>query len=188
MDQQSFLTGLFEASVRAADPRDCLRDVLPERPVGRTVVIALGKGAAQMAAAFEDLWGEPVEGVRRALVPVQQQRPDTKLTQPRLHVTLARRVRPGVTDVPIYDRPGEFLRNSPAGDHQRQANSKMRQAPEHTYMISARSENQKSPILSPQGRQDRQEAVATKRHKKDKKKTLSRFCPSCAFLWLKRMV
>jgi hydroxypyruvate reductase len=60
---RAFLTGLFEAAVTAADPKAALARALPERPKGRTVVIGAGKGAAQMAAAFEDLWGDPVEGV-----------------------------------------------------------------------------------------------------------------------------
>lgn len=63
MDDRQLLSGLFETAVRAADPRSVLQAVLPERPKGRTVVVALGKGAAQMAAAFEDLWGDPVDGV-----------------------------------------------------------------------------------------------------------------------------
>ncbi|MBY6005802.1 glycerate kinase [Salipiger bermudensis] len=62
-DERAFLTGLFEAAVAAADPELALRAALPEKPRGRTVVIGLGKGAAQLAAAFERLWGEPVEGV-----------------------------------------------------------------------------------------------------------------------------
>ena len=35
---------------------------VPERPKGRTVVIGAGKGSAQMAAAFEELWDGPIEG------------------------------------------------------------------------------------------------------------------------------
>ena len=62
-DERAFLTGLFEAAVAAADPERALRAALPEKPKGRTVVIGLGKGAAQLAAAFERLWGDPVEGV-----------------------------------------------------------------------------------------------------------------------------
>ncbi len=58
-----FLTGLFDAAVRAADPLEALRPHLPERPKGRTVVIGAGKGAAQMARAFETLWHAPVDGV-----------------------------------------------------------------------------------------------------------------------------
>lgn len=62
-DDTAFLTRLFHAAVRAADPLEALRPHLPERPKGRTVVIGAGKGSAQIAAAFEDLWGAPVEGV-----------------------------------------------------------------------------------------------------------------------------
>lgn len=60
---KAFLTGLFEAAVEAADPRAAMAGLLPARPAGRTVVIGAGKGAAQMGAAFEELWGAPVEGV-----------------------------------------------------------------------------------------------------------------------------
>ncbi|MBN7786775.1 glycerate kinase [Ponticoccus gilvus] len=63
MDDRAFLTGLFETAVAAADPKKALAPVLPEKPKGRTVVVALGKGAAQLAAAFEELWEAPVEGV-----------------------------------------------------------------------------------------------------------------------------
>jgi hydroxypyruvate reductase len=62
-DDKALLTRLFEAAVRAADPRAALAAALPGRPKGRTVVIGAGKGAAQMAAAFEDLWDGPVEGL-----------------------------------------------------------------------------------------------------------------------------
>lgn len=60
---RAFLASLFKAAVDAADPHKALTAYLPERPKGRTVVIGAGKGAAQLAAAFEDLWGAPVEGV-----------------------------------------------------------------------------------------------------------------------------
>ncbi|WP_207382951.1 glycerate kinase type-2 family protein [Pseudaestuariivita atlantica] len=60
---QDFLTRLFDAAVSAADPRTALAAHLPDRPTGRTVVIGAGKGAAQLAAAFEDLWDAPIEGV-----------------------------------------------------------------------------------------------------------------------------
>ncbi|KUF11596.1 glycerate kinase type-2 family protein [Pseudoponticoccus marisrubri] len=63
MDDRAFLTELFDAAVAAADPMRALAGALPEKPAGRTVVVALGKGAAQMAAAFETLWDAPVEGV-----------------------------------------------------------------------------------------------------------------------------
>ena len=60
---RAFLTRLFETAVSAADPKAAMMSALPPRPIGRTVVIGVGKGAAQMAAAFEELWGGPVEGV-----------------------------------------------------------------------------------------------------------------------------
>ena len=59
----ALLTRLFDAAVRAADPKAALSAALPTRPKGRTVVIGAGKGAAQMAAAFEDLWDGPLQGV-----------------------------------------------------------------------------------------------------------------------------
>lgn len=60
---KAFLASLFDAAVAAADPLKALRDHLPERPKGRTIVIGAGKGAAQMAAAFETLWDAPLSGV-----------------------------------------------------------------------------------------------------------------------------
>lgn len=62
-DDRAFLTGLFEAAVAAADPVEALRPHLPVRPTGRVVVVGAGKGAAQLATAFEELWDGPVEGV-----------------------------------------------------------------------------------------------------------------------------
>jgi glycerate 2-kinase len=62
-EDRAFLGGLFEAAVTAADPLAALRGNLPARPRGRTVVIGAGKGAAQLAAAFEDLWNGPLSGV-----------------------------------------------------------------------------------------------------------------------------
>jgi hydroxypyruvate reductase len=63
----SFLTSLFEAAVEAADPISALRPHVPAKPKGRTVVIGAGKGAAQLAQAFETLWEEadrgPLSGV-----------------------------------------------------------------------------------------------------------------------------
>ncbi len=60
---KAFLARLFDAAVAAADPKIALAKALPKPPKGRTIVIGAGKGAAQMAAAFEDLWPTPVEGV-----------------------------------------------------------------------------------------------------------------------------
>ena len=62
-DPRAFLEVLFGAAVSAADPEKVLAANLPARPKGRTVVIGAGKGAAQMARAFERLWDGPLEGV-----------------------------------------------------------------------------------------------------------------------------
>ena len=59
----AFLTQLFETAVAAADPARALQGHLPDKPAGRTIVIGAGKGAAQLAQAFEEAWEDPVEGV-----------------------------------------------------------------------------------------------------------------------------
>jgi len=60
---RELLSSLFAAAVAAADPHKALAACLPAKPKGRTIVVGAGKGAAQLAAAFEDLWDGPVEGV-----------------------------------------------------------------------------------------------------------------------------
>jgi len=62
-DPRLFLTSLFDAAVRAADPLTGIRAHLPAKPKGRTIVIGAGKGSAQMAAALESCWDGPLEGV-----------------------------------------------------------------------------------------------------------------------------
>jgi glycerate 2-kinase len=62
-DPRAFLEGLFHAAVAAADPEKVLAANLPARPKGRTIVIGAGKGAAQMARAFERLWEGQLSGV-----------------------------------------------------------------------------------------------------------------------------
>ena len=62
-DPKSFLTAIFSAAVAAADPERTIRNHLPARPKGRTVVIGAGKGSAQMAAAFEKAWDGPIDGL-----------------------------------------------------------------------------------------------------------------------------
>ena len=62
-DPRAFLTSLFDAAVHAADPFAAIKAHLPEKPKGRTFVIGAGKAASQMAAAFEKLWGGPLEGL-----------------------------------------------------------------------------------------------------------------------------
>ncbi|GLS35064.1 TtuD3 hydroxypyruvate reductase [Mesorhizobium tianshanense] len=62
-EDKDFLAELFRAAIEAADPEKALRTHLPARPKGRTIIIGAGKGAAQLAAAFERLWDAPLEGV-----------------------------------------------------------------------------------------------------------------------------
>nr|CAD6601411.1 glycerate kinase [Rhizobium sp. TCK] len=64
MNDRELLADLFKAAVAAADPTEGIRRHLPAPgKSGRTVVVGAGKGAAQMAAALEDLWDGPLSGV-----------------------------------------------------------------------------------------------------------------------------
>ena len=63
IDPKAFLTSIFEAAVAAADPERTIRNHLPQKPKGRTIVIGAGKGSAQMAAALEKAWAGPIEGL-----------------------------------------------------------------------------------------------------------------------------
>ncbi|HTV93225.1 MAG TPA: glycerate-2-kinase family protein, partial [Verrucomicrobiae bacterium] len=57
------LRAIFDAAIESADPRKVLASHLPERPVGRVVVVGAGKAAALMAAALEDAWPDvPLKG------------------------------------------------------------------------------------------------------------------------------
>lgn len=58
------LRRLFDAAVRAADPRVVLAPALPEPPKGRVLVLGAGKSAAIMAQAVEDAWPQvPLSGL-----------------------------------------------------------------------------------------------------------------------------
>ena len=63
LDPRAFLVSIFDAAVAAADPEKTIRAHLPPQPKGRTIVVGAGKGAAQMAAAFEKAWDGPLEGL-----------------------------------------------------------------------------------------------------------------------------
>ncbi|MEM7270831.1 MAG: glycerate kinase [Pseudomonadota bacterium] len=60
---KAFLTRLFDEAVSAAMPETVLGAHMPSPPKGRTVVIGAGKGAAQLAAAFDARWDAPLSGV-----------------------------------------------------------------------------------------------------------------------------
>lgn len=62
-DPRPFLASLFAAAVAAADPERIVRDHLPPKPKGRTIVVGAGKGAAQLARAFDEAWDAPLEGM-----------------------------------------------------------------------------------------------------------------------------
>lgn len=58
------LRRLFDAAVRAADPRVVLAPALPAPPKGRVLVLGAGKSAAVMAQAVEDAWPQvPLSGL-----------------------------------------------------------------------------------------------------------------------------
>ncbi|HVX74293.1 MAG TPA: glycerate kinase, partial [Devosia sp.] len=61
--ERALLEDLFRAAVAAADPGRAVAAHLPPKPRGRTVVVGAGKASAQMAAAFERHWPEPVSGL-----------------------------------------------------------------------------------------------------------------------------
>lgn len=63
LDKRAFLTALFDAAIAAADPEQALLNFMPAQPKGRTIVVGAGKGAAQLARAFEKNWNGPLEGV-----------------------------------------------------------------------------------------------------------------------------
>ena len=58
-----FLSNLFQAAVRAADPAACVPPNLPPAPKGRTLVVGAGKAAAAMARAVEDHWPGELSGL-----------------------------------------------------------------------------------------------------------------------------
>lgn len=62
-DPKALFISMFDAAVAAADPEQVIRDHLPAKPRGRTVVIGAGKGSAQMARAFERAWDGPLSGL-----------------------------------------------------------------------------------------------------------------------------
>ena len=62
-DAKGLFAAMFEAAVAAADPEHVIRDHLPKKPKGRTIVIGAGKGSAQMARAFERAWDGPMSGL-----------------------------------------------------------------------------------------------------------------------------
>ena len=57
------LKKLFDEAIRLADADHILSDFLPEDRTGKVTVIGAGKGAAKMAAAFENVWQGEISGL-----------------------------------------------------------------------------------------------------------------------------
>lgn len=55
-EAEGFLRDLLASAIKAADPQTRLPAHLPKPPMGRTLVVAIGKAAASMAAAIEAHW------------------------------------------------------------------------------------------------------------------------------------
>ncbi len=68
MEPRAFLRSLFDEAVRLAQPEQSLRDHLPPRSGGRTVVVGAGKASGAMAAALEDAWEADGRGALEGLV------------------------------------------------------------------------------------------------------------------------
>ena len=57
------LEQMFRQAVAQAQPALAVRQHLPERPLGRTIVVGAGKASAQMARALEQAWDGPLSGL-----------------------------------------------------------------------------------------------------------------------------
>jgi glycerate 2-kinase len=62
LDVDRLLQDMFEAAIASAQPALRVREYLPPRPRGRTIVIGAGKASAAMARAVEDHWTGSLEG------------------------------------------------------------------------------------------------------------------------------
>ena len=56
---ETFLLGLFDSAVQAAQPDRVVPRHLPEAPKGRTIVVGAGKASAAMARSLEAHWQGP---------------------------------------------------------------------------------------------------------------------------------
>jgi hydroxypyruvate reductase len=74
---QDILIQLYRAALDAADPLKVIPPHLPPRPKGRTVVVGVGKAAAEMALTIENIWEGPLSGI--VVVPEGALRPLNKI-------------------------------------------------------------------------------------------------------------
>ncbi len=68
MKPEQLLRKMFDAAIESAQPALCVPPHLPDRPVGRTIVIGAGKASAAMAQALEQAlvkkgWDGQLEGI-----------------------------------------------------------------------------------------------------------------------------
>lgn len=63
INEEAFLTTLFETAVSAAHPDTVMADYLPDDKSGNAIVIGAGKAAGSMAKAFESCWEGPIRGL-----------------------------------------------------------------------------------------------------------------------------
>jgi glycerate 2-kinase len=63
LEPRTFLRGLLDAAIAAAQPDAILAPHLPPSPPGRTIVLGAGKAAAAMARAVERQMQGPIEGL-----------------------------------------------------------------------------------------------------------------------------
>ncbi|MCQ8783443.1 glycerate kinase type-2 family protein [Mangrovibrevibacter kandeliae] len=62
-EARALMLDFGRVALAAAHPAGRFAGRLPKPPRGRTIVVGAGKAAASMAAAFEDAWQAPVEGL-----------------------------------------------------------------------------------------------------------------------------
>lgn len=63
MDRRDLLEAMFRAGVAACHPARVVPQHLPDPPPGRTILLAVGKGAGTMAKVVERAWAGPLSGV-----------------------------------------------------------------------------------------------------------------------------
>lgn len=74
---KDILMQLYSAALEAANPLIVIPPHLPSKPKGRTIVVGVGKAAAEMALAIENNWEGPLSGV--VVVPEGATRPLNKI-------------------------------------------------------------------------------------------------------------
>jgi glycerate 2-kinase len=74
---KDILMQLYRAALEAANPLIVIPPHLPPKPKGRTIIVGVGKAAAEMALAIENNWEGPLGGI--VVVPKGAMRPLNKI-------------------------------------------------------------------------------------------------------------